>query len=93
MVGLITSDEAKRHLKVDSDDDDADVMAKALQAEAIIIDYIKKPDHEWTAETVPYVIKAAMLLMLGQLYADRENADITPPIKNLLHRSRDPAIA
>lgn len=93
MISLISMEEAKSHLRLDDGDDEFDVATKSFTATAIIIDYIKKPDHGWTAETAPYVVKAAILLMLGQLFLDRENATITDPIKNLLHRSRDPAFA
>lgn len=93
MANLVSIEAAKVHLKIDSDDDDADVADKLLQAEAVIIDYIKRPDHGWTDQTVPGVVSAAILLMLGQLYKDRENATITQSIKNLLMRSRDPALA
>lgn len=93
MLSLISMDEAKMHLRIDDLESDADIETKAVMATAIIVDYIKNPDHGWTVETVPQVIKVAVLLMLAQLFSDRENATITDPIKNLLHRQRDPSIA
>ncbi|MDB5681466.1 MAG: hypothetical protein JWO16_1271 [Sphingomonas bacterium] len=95
MEPLITMAEAKTQLKIEQDDTqfDADVGMKLALASGIIVDYIKQPDHDWTVLTVPYPVKAAVLLMLEQLFDNGMEADITDGIKNVLRRSRDPAIA
>jgi hypothetical protein len=98
MAALATLEEARRHLKLTTSnmadaDVAADVADKLEAATEIVIDYIKQPDHEWTDSDVPYVIKAAVLLTLGELFDNRETATITDPVKNLLHRYRDPALA
>lgn len=93
MMDLVPLSAAKVHLKIESEDADEDVREKLIMAEAVIIDYIKRPNHGWTEDTVPGAVKASILLMLGQLYKDRENATISQAIKNLLMRSRDPALA
>lgn len=98
MESLITTDEARRQLRLTEGDltiaDTAAAVAeKSVQATDAIIDYIERPDHGWTAETVPPVVKAAVLLMLSQLYDDAMNATITDAIKNLLRRYRKPALA
>ena len=98
MAALVTIDEARRHLNLTvSDmgaDKGADIDGKAEAASEIVIDYIKRPDHGWTAETVPFHVKAAILLVLGALVADREGGDpLSDAVKGLLHRFRDPALA
>ena len=99
MAALVTIDQARRHLRLtESDMEDADVATdvadKAEEATDIVIDYIKQPDHEWTTETVPWRVKAAILLVLGAIFHDREGGDpISDAVKSLLHRMRDPALA
>jgi hypothetical protein len=98
MTSLVTTDEARRHLHLtESNMEDADVAAdvadKMLQATDVVIDFIKRPDHEWTDETAPPVIKAAILTMLGRLFEDREDAGIPENVKDMLWRYRDPALA
>ncbi|AHE52631.1 head-tail connector protein [Sphingomonas sanxanigenens] len=93
MVALVTLAEAKAHLRVEDDDQDADIDLKRLAAGDIVIDYIKRPDHGWTEATAPFLIKSAVLLMLGELFANRETADLPPGARSILHRFRDPALA
>lgn len=98
MTTLITTDEARRQLRLteadlENADRAADVADKAAQASAIIVDYIEATDNEWTAEDVPLVIKAAILLMLTQLFDDPANATVSKPIKNLLRRTRPVPLA
>lgn len=98
MAALVTIEEARRHLKLTTSnmadaDVAADVADKAEAATDIVIDYIKQPDHEWTDADAPALIKAAVLLVLGDLFDNREAATISDPVKNLLHRYRDPALA
>jgi hypothetical protein len=91
---LCTLEQAKTHLRVDDPASDADVMLKLIQASEIVVDYIKKPDHGWNEFTAPRVIQAAVLLVLSELYDQREGKDGIPAAaKALLGRSRDPALA
>ena len=98
-MALITKEQAKSHLLIDYDDRDADLEMKMQQAEEIVVDYLKKPDHGWTVETVPKTVQAAILLVLTALFDDRDGSGegdyITPsgPVARLLARHRDPAIA
>jgi len=99
----------------------ADVMFKADQASAIIVDYLKRPfiegdevppagvirtsDFEpsvppalaepWTPETVPVLVKAAILIVLTSLYDGRTGDDplLSDQLTGILHRLRDPALA
>jgi hypothetical protein len=98
MTSLVTTDEARRHLRLtesNMEDEDiaADVADKMVQATGIVVDFLKQPEHEWTAETVPATIKAAILIVLGRIYEDREDASIPENVKDMLWRNRDPALA
>ena len=102
MTALVTMAQAKSHLRVDHSDDDTDIALKADQATAIVIDYIKQPEHGWDETTVPLHIQAAILIMLSKLYDDRKAGEtdnetatgwLPKAVTSLLHRSRDPAIA
>lgn len=81
MVALVTLQQAKRHLRIAYSDEDEDLQDKIEQASAIIVDYIKNPDHGWTdavngsppvRSTAPMVVQAATLLMLANIWEFRE---------------------
>lgn len=93
MAALVTLAEAKAHLRILSTDQDGLIGTQANAATDIVIDYIKRPDHGWTDGTAPPLVKAAILLVLGGLFAEREGATITDGVKSILHRYRDPALA
>ncbi|GJD41313.1 head-tail connector protein [Methylobacterium bullatum] len=95
MPALISLETAKRHLLIDYDDRDEDIQAKAEEATDIVVDYLKRPDHGWTFETVPGRVRAAILLTLGVIYEDREGQvdPLSDAVRSLLHRMRDPALA
>jgi len=93
---LVTMAQAKIHLHVleDDDDTDANVALKLEQAEAIVVDYLKTPDHGWTALTVPEPVHAAILKVLEGLFDGPIEMDpISPAVVSLLMRYRDPAMA
>ena len=109
MAGLISLDVAKLQLRITDAAHDADVQLKLLQAEAIILDYLKpkrtgtdRPDWPWTAATLPGPVQAAMLVMLQYLYDDARNTDnveasdpekVWTAVDRLLTRFRDRALA
>lgn len=95
---LVTSEELRRHLNLTSTDaEDPDILANLEMyrnaASEIVIDYIKRPDHEWTATDCPYLIKAAVLLVAADMFEDRETATINESVRNILTRYRDPTLA
>jgi hypothetical protein len=94
MSALVSLLEAKDHLRVTDDDSDSDIASKVLTATDIVIDYIERPAHGWTEETVPWRVKGAILLVLGALFHDREGGDpLSDGVIRLLWRLRDPVIA
>lgn len=112
MTPLVTLEQVDLALKLDleksgspaiyTDPRVPDIEMKMVQATDIVIDYIKKPDHEWTIETVPPRVQAAILLVIGSLFDDFQNAtlvsalsgsDLNNPIVAMLYRLRDPSFA
>jgi hypothetical protein len=116
MVALVTQTEAFRQLRLNaaalSADEVADVMFKADQASAIIVDYLKLPFDDgpainplifppsvdqpiWNETTTPTKVKAVILMALTALYDGRTPLDevLSQPIKDILHRMRDPSMA
>lgn len=114
MGAYITEEEAIGHLRLDLvtdgnspetiiDEDYPTLQMKIIQAEDIIVDYLKWSTESgalYDEETIPPRIKAAMLLVLSALWDDREGKGDAGdylkddgPIAQLLRRSRDPALA
>ena len=109
---MISFEDAKRHLRIDFDEDDTDIARKLTLARAIIGDYIggalyQDVVYEDYATEAEYdaayakadqrnnVADAAVLLVLGELYASREaQADpLSPTVKAILERLRVPSLA
>jgi len=107
---LVTLDEAKAHLEIVGTDADADITLKLNAAQAAIIGY-QGASNFWKAicatydaTTVPYEVKACILLVLGELDKFRGDSsatesaaydiahDFTPQIRSLLRRLRDPVL-
>jgi hypothetical protein len=96
------------------DDSEMDLELKMAQAEAIVLDYLARPTEmaSWSSDpvplspytTVPAVVQAAILIVLGDLWRfrgddpegvmpKREHGFLTPQVTSLLQRYRDPALA
>lgn len=69
------------------------VSGLVAQAQDIVLGYIDKPDTEWTDETVPPRITAAIMLVLARLHAADDGPVITDAVKSLLRRDRKPVVA
>jgi hypothetical protein len=101
MAALVSLDRAKAHLHIDWNDQDEELAAKVTDASDTVVDYLKRPDHGWDETTAPGQVQAAVLLVLGALWSQREGvgqnaADldpISPAVASLLRRMRDPALA
>lgn len=108
MTMLVTLQQASEHLRRDSAADDNDVTLKIHAASGAVLNYLKSgadrfkdEDGEIVDALVPFEVKAAVLLQLGFLYADRDNDDerqyqpgyLPAPVTALLYPLRDPALA
>jgi hypothetical protein len=80
-MSLITITQAKQHIKLDvpttptPDPEDADILLKVAQAEAMVLDYIGEygaSPPRWTDETdCDPIVQAAILMVFAELYAFR----------------------
>jgi hypothetical protein len=119
MAMLVSPERANEHLRADIDLDDSppspqlsDLLMKVEQASEIVLNYLKhdgtsfseeSPQVPWDADTVPFSVLAAVLLVLGALWRDREDGadgrgrgELLAPdgaVARLLVRYRDPALA
>lgn len=89
-MALITLDEAKKYLRMDSKDEDALVGILLSSAEQLCVDVARLSQEQWAAinedaetelytepelEQVRSVMRVAVLYALGYLYEHREEAD------------------
>lgn len=88
---LLTIEEAKQHLRVDDDDSDAIIEAYADAAVLSCLDYC---DRRLVPQGAEPAFKAAALLTLGGIYANRESVitgtivALNPTVENLLRPYR-----
>lgn len=87
MVMLVSLQEASDHLRRDTADDDNDLMLKIQAASRFVVNYLDKDvfdldsndqpveDSDGIVVDVPFDIKAATLLIIGELYANRDAPD------------------
>lgn len=99
-MALLTLTDAKDHLKITDADHDAVIGSKLDDAQGVIADYMKKRwDPTWDVDTLPRPVRAAILIMLGNLYeniGDDQQArdqEAWNSVIRLLDRLRDPAYA
>lgn len=94
---LVDIDLVKKHLRVDFDDDDTEIAAYQAAAENVITQTLDRAVYVGTAPTsddgtaieLPAAVTAAVLLMTGHLYKNRESvgeaqAELPMTIKYLL---------
>lgn len=115
MTALVSVEQVDRALRLDltndlgdgsAEDGDTqrleDIELKISQATDIVLDYIKKADDEWTPETVPGRVSAAIIMVVQCLFDDGAKAellaglagsDLKNPLVAILYRLRDPALA
>jgi hypothetical protein len=109
-LNLVTFRSAKAQLNVDHDLDDDLIDGLRTRASGAVIDYIKidvgESAFDWAdlfgepiAINVPPEVVAAVLLMIGAMYENRDGdvfrspQPISQPVMDLLWRHRDPAMA
>lgn len=66
---MITLEQAKLHLRVDHEDEDAAITAMIDASTAAALDYL---NLDAMPDPVPAPVSAAILLQVGDLYANRE---------------------
>jgi uncharacterized phage protein (predicted DNA packaging) len=87
---MLTLDEAKKYLRVDSDDEDAVIQQELDAAESLVASVLRKDNLD--EESGP-IIMVAVLYALAYLNEHREEADhhaLTITLRNLLFGERDP---
>lgn len=85
MAMLVTLQQAKDHLRIDNDADDADLELKIRAASGSVLNYIRSGadvfldssgeaalDSNGIAIGIPVEIQQATLLLLGYFYRDRD---------------------
>jgi hypothetical protein len=89
---MITLDQAKAHLRVDHDSEDAYIEMQLWAAQDIVREYL---NGVVASQANFRVIDAAVLLVLGDLYANRESqADpLSPSVRRFLAFLRKPVFA
>ncbi|WP_296222451.1 head-tail connector protein [uncultured Sphingomonas sp.] len=96
-MSLVTLAEAQDHLREWDDEKAAEIALKSDMATDIVLDYIERAgpaDGEpWTDATAPFLIKAAVLLVLRVLYDDDGAEPLSGGVRGILHRYRNPAVA
>ena len=109
MATFVTLDQAKRRLRVTATDGDVDLQDLIDQAEAHVVDWCsttarsKAVSDAWTAETVPKVVVAAILVQTAELDRFRGDDPAGPPrqdgeelsviVRELVRAYHDPVIA
>lgn len=87
-MSLISLSEAKSHLKVDQSDEDTLIQLYIDASQQYIATFLNNPSFAFNP-----AIKAACLLMVGDLYENREGGTEkeikpNPAVMNLLHPYR-----
>lgn len=85
---------AKEHLRVDDDLQTTEISSKLTQAIFIVRDYIGATEEPHPAHQE--IIDACTLLVLGELFANRESSTsnpLSPTVRGLLERLRTPGYA
>lgn len=107
-MALITLDEAKQYLRVDSADEDSLISSLILTAEVLVKDVGRVSDENWAAAAADpteddtdeviwlrSVLKAAAMYTLAYLFEHREEADhhdLVITLRNLLFSVREGVI-
>ncbi|UHD44917.1 phage gp6-like head-tail connector protein [Aureimonas altamirensis] len=92
MTPLVTIEALRDRLRIDEEVSSPDLQRIAEEATAIVIDFLKRPDHGWTVETVPAQVRTA-IFMVAQAIDIGEPEPLSRGVKDLLRRMRDPACA
>ena len=89
-MALVTIDEAKAYLRVDTGDEDSLIQSLLASSEKLALDVARLPEEEVTEHQE--LMKTAVLFTLGYLYEHREEADhheLVMTLRNLLFSIRE----
>lgn len=95
---IVDLETAKRNLHIVSDDDDENLALLLEAASAIVVDFLKLDAGTYDVDASPYVappkpVEIAVLLTLENLYDRPKEDPLSPAVRSVLHRLRDPALA
>ncbi|MGY0794261.1 head-tail connector protein [Azospirillum argentinense] len=80
MPTIVTMEDAVAHLGTEGLDDEADIALKLEAATDLVAGQLGRPlpwkDADGAEVPVPAAVKAAILLVLGDLYANRESSTV-----------------
>lgn len=113
MVMLVSLNQASAHLRRDTSDDDTDLTLKIHAASGAVLNYLKdgatfldsadevEVDSFGDPVGVPFEVQAAVLLLVGMFYMDREGVEpdiwergyLPRAVTALLYPLRAPALA
>ena len=87
---IVTLEEVKVYLRVDTDDEDALILTLMKSAQKLCMD-VARIDDETEFDSVGDVAKAAVLYVTAALYENREDYDhhaLTLRLRSMLHGIR-----
>lgn len=97
-MAVLTLDEIKAHLRLDGNEEDAQLTLLSDAAEDYATQYLGRSlpwlDDKGAPVPVPASVRAALLLVIGDLYENREGAFVgvsrvdNPTVERLLHFHR-----
>jgi 8-oxo-dGTP pyrophosphatase MutT (NUDIX family) len=97
----MTINDARRHLRIDGTQDDMEILQRLVMAQFMVLAYISTPpaDDPEAIQRRYYeeaAIDAAVLLIVGELWMNRESSTAVPlsdSVKALLQMFREPTYA
>lgn len=102
-MAIVTLAYAKARVKIESNAEDEVLELMLEEASAVVVDYLKldvntydlayQDESDWTEAPEP--VKAAVLMAFSTMERHRDGSEdpLTPGVKSILHRLRDPSIA
>jgi hypothetical protein len=93
MVQIVNADEVKAALLIEHNEQDGNIMLQIGAATEILEQYLTEPDDTWTPDTAPERVKAAVILMVGNLLYNPGQPALSEAVRAVLADLRDPPMA
>lgn len=94
---ILDIESVKQELRVDTDDDDERILRTMDQAVAVVLDFLKVASDTYEnvdgVNDFPDIVYAAIVGVIGSMYDYPQDDPLTPAVRSMLHRMRDPALA